>query len=132
MMVSLYLQNGLYPELTDKTLPNPISTNYSDFLTELRKLTLTSDAVAKLADKYSTTLADAELAYFMPVSMALALERAGLFTLALDWYRKVFDPRQMEAIELRWISYVVRQTLRPRRSSNTAGPSILTIDADSG
>lgn len=92
MKVYLYHENAIYPELrTNK------SDAYAAFLKELRNLTLTSDAITELSVKYSTLLvADDELAYFMPVSIALALEKAGLFTLALDWYRKVFDARQKE------------------------------------
>jgi hypothetical protein len=97
MMVYLHPENALYPDLR----PNR-SGAYSTFLDELRTLALTSEAVAKLSKKYSAAsppaakLVGDELSFFMPVSIALALEKAGLFTLALDWYRKVFDPSQQE------------------------------------
>ena len=99
MMVYLYPENALYPELRtiNKLIPNHISEAYSNFLKDLRNRTLTSDAVTELSVNYSTRVADDELFYFMPVSIALALEKAGLFTLALDWYRKVFDPSKPKA-----------------------------------
>lgn len=97
MMIYLYPQNALYPELRPKTpsAPNSMSEEYSNFLNELRNLALTSEAVAAISAKYSSLSGD-ELTYFLPVSIGLALEKAGLFTLSLDWYRKVYNPRQRE------------------------------------
>lgn len=98
MMVFLYPENALYPELRPQpSTPNGMSEVYAAFLQALRTIPLTSDGVSKLSGHYSQLLGDDdEQIYFLPVSIALALEKAGLFTLALDWYRKVFDSRKKE------------------------------------
>jgi hypothetical protein len=99
-----YPENVLYPEL----LPSP---NFKTFLAELRKLqpltdekliwikgiiqgTMDTTPVPKTYQEFReafNNLEEGEIYYFAPVAIALTLQRARMFTLALDWYRLVYD-----------------------------------------
>jgi len=92
----LYPENALFPDLrTTNSTPE-----FKTFLEKLRGL-----APSKLTDSWiegetngvanTAGVVAAEKDFFVPVAVAVMLERSGLYSLALDWYRKVFDTREL-------------------------------------
>lgn len=97
VMNYLYPDNVLYPELNAG-----LSAAFKTFLKELRRLQpLTSAKLATPATPFATALAALsgdERTYFAPAAVALAFQRARLFTQALDWYRRVYDTSRPPAV----------------------------------
>lgn len=98
----LYSESTLFPDLRkEKSDLNPqgSTAEFITFLGELRKLQpITSTSLNPLPP---TALSAAQIAlgtnndesdYYAPMAIGLALQRAGLYSAALDEYRKVYDP----------------------------------------
>jgi len=80
----LYPENVLYPELRGAN-----TARLNAILDSLRAIQPPStDALERLD---ISGISGDELAYFLPVAKALALQRAGSFAAALDKYREVYD-----------------------------------------
>ncbi len=96
----LYPENILFPELRKLAPLDPIPP-FMAFLDELRKLQpMTTGSLVKPPEEFTrakNALAGDDSSYFAPVAIALSLQRAGLYSAALDEYRKVYDPSQSEA-----------------------------------
>jgi hypothetical protein len=90
----LYPENALLPEL--RTAHAGATPAFITFLEELRKLQpLTSSSLNAPPSTYVAAkgaLAGEEREYFAPVAVGLGLQRAGLYSAALNEYRKVYDP----------------------------------------
>jgi hypothetical protein len=86
----LYPENVLFPELKNfvqgSTLENLLAN-----LGKLKPLSTTSNAFIAIRDNVPID-PNADDFYFGHVAIGLALQRAGLYTAALDEYRKVYDP----------------------------------------
>lgn len=121
MMNYLYPENALYPELrrlqadpAAQTVDLGFSTAaYASFLTQLRKLRpVTPGTLAAPPADYTTALGALtgdEQSYFAPVSIGLALQRAGLHAAALDVYRQVYDTRLPTPTERKRVAWLRRE-----------------------
>src|SRR5262245_17340886 len=93
-----YPENALFPELRRNA-----SAQFLAFLAGLRNIRpVTADNLpappatlpaGELKTAYDVLQGD-EKGYFAPIAMGLALQRARLYTAALDWYRQVYDVSQ--------------------------------------
>ena len=98
VMNYLYPENALFPELRRNA-----SAQFLAFLAGLRNIRpVTADKLpappatlpaGELKTAYDGLQGD-EKGYFAPIAMGLALQRARLYTAALDWYRQVYDVSQ--------------------------------------
>lgn len=95
VMNYLYPENALFPELRKDNTPQFLA-----FLAGLRNIRpVTADKLpappaslpaGALKTAYDGLQKD-EKSYFAPIAFALALQRARLYTAAMDWYRQVYD-----------------------------------------
>jgi hypothetical protein len=89
-----YPESALYPELRTKdTTPYSLTDPFSTFLGELRKLAPDVPDAAWMTAHASPVTTTYEREFFVPVAIGVMLERASLHSLALDWYRKVYQTR---------------------------------------
>lgn len=95
VLSDLYPENSLFPELRKLTAQRGSVPKFVTFLGELRKLQpMTSDSLRDPPVAFTAAmqaLVGDDLSYFAPVAIALALQRAGLYSAALDEYRNVYD-----------------------------------------
>jgi hypothetical protein len=98
VMNYLYPENALFAELRKNN-----SAQLMAFLAALRNIRpvaadkLPAPPASLPAGELKTAydvLKDDEKGYFAPIAVAMALQRAGLYTGALDWYRQVYDISQ--------------------------------------
>lgn len=107
----MYPENVLFPEL--RTANSPA---FQTFLASLRsQQPLTHEAVNAID---TTGLAFVEKEYFAPLAIALAFQRAGLHSVALDVYRTVYDVSRP----------VVKDNTTP--ANGRKRPSILRLEDD--
>lgn len=89
----LYPENALFPDLrTEKTKSYTMTDKFADFLKELRKLA-PSVPTHTWIGAHTVGVDVSEKEFFVPVAIGVMLERSGLYSLALDWYRNVYDTK---------------------------------------
>lgn len=121
----LYPENVLFPEL--RTIRAGATPAFITFLEQLRKLQpLTSSLLNAPPSTYvaaKNALAGDEREYFAPVAVALGLQRAGLYSAALDEYRKVYDPSQSG------LARKIASWLRPPNENDDQPPAPVFSDS---
>lgn len=87
----LYPENALFPELrTTTTTPDPITPKFQTFLEDLNNMAPAVPTELWMKERL-VGMSHHEQTFFVWVAVGVMLERTRRYSVALDWYRKVYD-----------------------------------------